>query len=267
CGRDATTRRRQSWALRTSSLPASGLPRLTSKAARAARSRCSEIWGLPFITGDKRQHLLCAERRFAARGSGRAVRLDESVRQQVEDPDCDAVRVVKGIAPRVAAILSPLRRIQDDQGPDREPDGYLAPAIELAYTAITQPVEVAVTDVREGQRMSHEAAGPASARVQARGGPAEGNGVGEVLATLPHRVSEEIQCTADGDQRQSGSRHGGHGRPRPVGAPRGSALVEPRVSRGPATAERSGSRSAVEPRAGTRVDHGSGWARATRDWH
>src|SRR5262245_23614639 len=53
CGRNASTRRRPSWARRTSWPPASVLPPVTSRAGRAEPSPCSEGSGSPSRLGDQ----------------------------------------------------------------------------------------------------------------------------------------------------------------------------------------------------------------------
>src|SRR5262249_9311320 len=87
--------------------------------------------------------------------------------------------------------------------------------------------------------MSHQTTGSGPTPVQALVGPADGQGVSEVLATLFYRGGEEFQCTADVEQRQFGTRHVVYRRAKRVAPPQGSAPAEPPVWPGPATVDPS----------------------------
>jgi len=75
--------------------------------------------------------------------------LEDAIRQQIEELVRDAARVVEGVTPRVAAILRTLRRIQHDQGPERQPDRQPGLAVELPHAPIAQRVESVIADVRQ----------------------------------------------------------------------------------------------------------------------
>src|SRR6185437_9660296 len=80
--------------------------------------------------------------------------------------------------------------------------------------------------------MSHQAWPTAPNRVPACARTSDGRRVDEVLATLLHRSSKQLQCPADVDQRKVARRHAHYRHADWLASRQGTSPVEPRV-RGP----------------------------------